>query len=115
MKARLYRIARLLAYPAFYLFCLGLFGYFTFPVNRLKDRILAEFERHSKPGQRLEIAHISTYWFTGVELSGVKLTLPPDDGPSPMGGMAVPRSGDELASATTSAPKESTITIDEAH
>jgi len=113
VKERLLKIAKWVAYPAFYVFCLGLFGYLAFPVNRLKDRIISEFERHSKPGQRLEIAHISTYWFTGVEVSGVKLTLPPDDSAGPMGGMAIPRSGDELASA--GAPKESTITIDEAH
>ena len=42
MKERLVRVAKLLAFPAFYAFSLMLFGYLTFPYGRLKDRIIAE-------------------------------------------------------------------------
>lgn len=117
MRERVIRIARWFAYPLFYLFCLAMFGYITFPYGRVKDRIITEFERRSKPGQRLEIDRLSSYWFTGVEFSGVKLILPPDDGPSPLGGgMALPRTGEEFsAAAAATAPRESTITIEEGH
>jgi type II secretion system protein N len=116
VRERLIRIGRWLAYPLFYLFCLAMFGYLTFPYGRVKDRIITEFERRSKPGQRLEIDSLSSYWFTGVEFSGVKLILPPDDSPSSLGGMALPRTGEDLAAATAAtAPRESTITIEEGH
>lgn len=102
MKERLLRVVKWIAFPAFYLFCLGLFGYLSFPYDRLKDRIVAELEKRGKPGQRIEIGKLTSYWFTGVELTQVKLHLPPDD--------ATP-----LPGAEPSAAKESVLTIDEAH
>jgi type II secretion system protein N len=116
VRDRFIRIARWVAYPLFYLFCLAMFGYLTFPFDRLKDRLISEVERRGKPGQRLEIDRLSSYWFTGVEFSGMKLTLPPDDSPGSMGGMALPRSGEDFATAAAAtAPKESTLTIEEGH
>ncbi len=114
MKERLLRVAKWAVYPAFYVACLALFGYLTFPFGLLKDRVIAEFARKGKPGQRLEIEKLSSYWFSGVELTNVKLILPPDEPtPSsftfPSGGP----SGSDAASA--SAPKEMVIAIDEAH
>jgi type II secretion system protein N len=108
VKERLVRVAKLLVFPAFYLFSLGLFGYLTFPYSRLKDRAVAEIEKHSKPGQRLEIGKLSPYWITGFEVSSVKLHLPPDP-PAP----ALPGSADFGAPATPA--KESVLAIDEAH
>jgi len=73
-------ILKWLAYPAFYVFCLLFFAYLTFPYERLKDRIIAEFAKTQKPGappQRLEIDGIDSYWFTGVELEGVRIITPP--------------------------------------
>lgn len=102
MKERLLRVAKWIAFPAFYLFCLGLFGYLSFPYDRLKDRIVAELEKRGKPGQRIEIGKLTSYWFTGVELTQVKLHLPPDD--------ATPLPGAEPGAA-----KEAVLTIDEAH
>ena len=106
MKARLVTIAKWVAYPAFYLFCLALFGYLTFPFERLKDRLIAEFERaQSKKGtpsgQRLEIDTVDSYWFTGVEVQGARLILPP--------------SPDDAKGADDKAPKETVITVDDAH
>jgi type II secretion system protein N len=109
VRQRLVRVARLLAFPAFYVFALGLFGYFTFPYGRLKDRIIAEIEKRGKPGQRVEIGKLTSYWFTGVEVTNVKLHLPADE-PAPAG---FPGSADFSAPAAPA--KESVIVIDEAH
>ena len=114
MRERFIRAARYVGYPLFYLFCLLMFGYLAFPYDQVKDRIIAEVERRGKPGTHLEIGHLSSYWFTGVEFSSVKLTLPPD---ASSGGMsALPRSGEDFAAgAAATAPKEATIVIDEGH
>src|SRR5262249_54502990 len=90
-------------------FCLLLFGYLTFPFGRLKDRVIAEFEKNGKPGQHLEIGKLGAYWFSGIEVSGVKIHLPPDE-PTPAG---FPGGADFGAPATPA--KETVIVIDEAH
>lgn len=120
MKEKLLKIARYAAYPAFYLFCLGLFGYLTFPYDRLKDRIIAEFERaQTKRGgavtQRLEIDSLDSYWFTGVELKGARLILPPDPAASRAGASAMLGVGASAGKDKPEAPKPTVIEIDEAH
>ncbi len=109
MKHRLLRIAKLLAFPFFYVLCLAFFGYLKFPYGRLRDRVIAEFERHAKPGQRLEIGKLGSYWFTGVEVANVKLHLPAEEPSAP----AFPGAGD--FGGASAAPKEAVLTIDEAH
>jgi type II secretion system protein N len=109
VKQRLVRIAKFLIYPAFYVVCLAFFGYLKFPFNRLKDRVVAEFDKRGKAGQRLEIGKLGSYWLTGVEVSNVKLHLPPDDGPA----AGMPGAADFGASATPA--KETVLSIDEAH
>ncbi len=104
MKDRLVRVAKWIAFPAFYLFCLAMFGYLTFPYGRLKDRLLVEFEKHGKPGQRIEIGKLSSYWLSGVELTNVKLHMPPDEPAA-----AFPGSADFGAAAAAPA-KENGIT-----
>ena len=83
MKQRLVRILKFMAYPALYLTCLMLFLYFTFPWNRLRDRLVAEIAiRGQKPRstiQRVEIDDLDSYWFTGVEATGVRIYFPPSD------------------------------------
>jgi len=83
VKQRLVRILKILAYPALYMACLMFFFYLTFPWNRLKDRLVAEIAlRAQKPKssiQRVEIDDLDSYWFTGVEASGVRIYLPPPD------------------------------------
>lgn len=116
MKERLLRVAKWAVYPAFYVACLAFFGYLTFPFGLLKDRVIAEFARKGKPGQRLEIEKLSSYWFSGVELTNVKLILPPDE-PAPAG-FGFPSSGGSDfggGASAASAPKEMVIAIDEAH
>ncbi len=83
MKQRFIRILKFLAFPALYVTCLILFFYLTFPWNRLKDRVVAEIAlRGQKPKssiQRVEIDDLDSYWFTGVEATGVRIYLPPSD------------------------------------
>ena len=115
MKERLLRVAKWAMYPAFYVACLALFGYLTFPFGLLKDRVIAEFARKGKPGQRLEIEKLSSYWFSGVEVTNVKLILPPDEPAA--AGFAYPSAGADFGSGSPAAapPKEMVIAIDEAH
>ena len=114
MKERLLRVAKWAMYPAFYVACLALFGYLTFPFGLLKDRMIAEAAR-LKPGLRLEIDKVSSYWFSGIELTNVKVVLAPDE--PPPAGFAYPSAGADFGTgATAAAPaKETVIVIDGAH
>ena len=67
-------------YPVFYLVCLFLFAYWTFPYDRLKDRLIAEFEASraaSGSVERLEVGSLGPYWFTGIRARNVRLTSVP--------------------------------------
>jgi len=108
VKDRLKRIGKWAGYPLFYVFCLTLFGYLTFPFDLLKDRIIAEFEKQSR-GQRLEIGKMSSYWFSGVEMENVRLVIPPDDSPAAM------PAGFPGASSDASPPKDTVVVLDEVH
>lgn len=89
MKAKLRKIAPYVGYPAFYLFCLVIFAYYTFPYDMLRDRIVAEFERgqgSSGETRRLEIDAIEPYWLTGLRAVGIRMVITkpaenPDDKP----------------------------------
>jgi type II secretion system protein N len=118
VKARLLKVAKWVAYPAFYLFCLGLFGYLTFPWDRLRDRLIAEFERAqpkrgSSQPQRLEIDHLDSYWLTGLSVKGARVIMPPHaDTTSFKSSAAAFTSGD---GAKEGPPRPSVIEIEEAH
>jgi len=87
VRPRLLRIAKWIAYPAFYLFSLALFGYLTFPYDQLKGRVIAEFDRMQQkskrrsrsadPPLRLEIDELDGHWLTGVAVTGARLIIPP--------------------------------------
>ncbi|MFO0619026.1 MAG: type II secretion system protein GspN [Polyangiaceae bacterium] len=83
MKAFLRRAAKYVLYPLFYLVCLVVFLYLTFPWDALKNKLIAEFAKgQASKGEkawRLEIAKLSGYWFTGVELEGVRIIMPAVD------------------------------------
>lgn len=120
MKDRLKRWARWLVYPTFYVACLAVFGYLSFPYDKLKDRVIAEFDRAQQKSQRrgkasgdpmrLEIAEIDSHWLTGVELVGAKLTLPPKKPSKAATMMAFTGGGDK----DKAPPKPSVIQIDRA-
>lgn len=87
MKAILRRFAPKLGYPAFYFFCLLIFISWTFPYEKLKDRIVAQFnaqQSKSKSPQELSIEELDSSFITGVKAKGVRLTSPPAEaGKSP--------------------------------
>lgn len=120
MKQRLLRAAKWAGYPLFYLFCLAIFGYLTFPFGQLKGRIITEFDRiqqkqKRRPGEqpmRLEIGDLDGYWLSGVEVSGARLIIPPKaKRPSPPRGMGIGGLGDTKAETDATATE---LTIDRA-
>jgi type II secretion system protein N len=121
VKKKLVTVAKWLLYPFFYLVCLGVFGYLAFPYERLRDRLIAEFDRteakHGSEAKRLEIDELSGYWITGAEVEGARLLIPPS-GPevsaakSPLG-LAAGSSGAEEGDKTPH--KDTVLTLDAAH
>lgn len=81
LKQKLLVVLRWSVYPLFYLLCLVAFFYATFPWDRVKDRIIAEFDAtqasKGSEAQRLEIGSLTGYWFTGVAIENAKLIIPP--------------------------------------
>ncbi len=77
LSPRARKIASYSGYPIFYLVCLFLFSYWTFPYGKLKDRLIAEYEASRAAAgsiERLEIGSLGPYWFTGVRARDVRLT-----------------------------------------
>lgn len=75
MTPRLRRILIGAGYALFYLVCLVVFFYLTFPYSRLQERIVRDFNaRQTGPdAMRLEVDSIDSYWLSGVEAEGVRL------------------------------------------
>jgi type II secretion system protein N len=86
-KERLKRIGPKLGYPAFYLFCLVVFLSWTFPYEKLRDRIVTTFnaqQRNSAHPQELQIDELDSSFLTGVKAKGVRLISPASEvGKSP--------------------------------
>lgn len=71
-------------YSAFFFFALLLFVYWSFPYDRVRDKIIAEFDKSQRtppgaPKQTLSIGKLEPSWFTGVILRDVALTTVPAD------------------------------------
>lgn len=83
MTPRVKRALVIAGYVAFYFFSLLVFFYWTFPYDRLKARLVGDFNaRQTGPdAMRLELDEISSYWFSGIEAEGVRLTTPGDTEP----------------------------------
>jgi type II secretion system protein N len=85
-KERLRRWGPRLGYPAFYLFCLIVFLPWTFPFERLRDRIVTTFnasQRGASQPQELQIDELDSSFFTGVKAKGVRLVSPSADNKPP--------------------------------
>jgi len=84
MTPRLRRILTGVGYGAAYVFLLVIFFYLTFPYDRLKNRIVGDFNaRQTGPDpMRLEVDEIDSYWFSGVEAEGVRLVSKAEQGPT---------------------------------
>lgn len=110
MKEKLLKGLKWAAYPAFYLGCLLVFGVLTFPVDRMKDRLLAEIASRSK-GKNAPVVTVDkmdSYWLTGAEVEGLRVRLPAEEpkGFGGMGGFGMP---------APPPAKDSVILVKEAH
>src|SRR5262245_46471355 len=87
-KERLRRIGPKLGYPVFYLFCLIIFLSWTFPYDKVRDRIVTQFnlqQRNASHPQELQIDDLDSSFLTGVKAKGVRIISPPSEagkGPS---------------------------------
>ena len=74
--ARLKRIAKWAALPAFYLLLLVLFIRLTFPYEAIGNRLVSEFNAQQpslgEATKRLEIGEVSGYWFFGIEVENLR-------------------------------------------
>lgn len=86
-KERLRRWGPKAGYPLFYLFCLVIFLSWTFPYEKLRDRIVAQFNATQKnvaQPQELQIDDLDSSFLTGVKAKGVRLKSPsPEAGKPP--------------------------------
>lgn len=85
-KERLQKWAPKAYYPAFYLFCLFIFLSWTFPYDKLKERIVTQFNSQQKSAsnpQQLEIDELDSHWITGVKAKGVRLIQPAREADKP--------------------------------
>ncbi len=75
MSPRAKKVLKGVLFPTFYLVALTFFLLLSFPYDRLRDRLVAEFNARQPAGAgtRLEIEKMSGYWISGVEAQGVKL------------------------------------------
>ena len=79
-KERLRRIGPKAGYPVFYFFCLFVFLSWTFPYDKLRDRIVTQFNAQQKGSshpQELQIDDLDSSFITGVKAKGVRLISPP--------------------------------------
>lgn len=84
LSPRARKVVSYSGYPLFYLGCLLVFSYWTFPYDRLKQRIVAEFEASQAIAgstDRLEIGSLAPYWFSGLRARDVRLTTPSSSDP----------------------------------
>jgi type II secretion system protein N len=64
-------------YPLAYICLLACFARVTFPFDRLRDRIVGDFNVHQAPSSRLRIGDMSGYWLAGIEAANIELTQAP--------------------------------------
>ena len=93
LRDKLRTIGPWIAYSTFFSWAFLLFVYWTFPYDRVRDRIISEFEKSQKvppggPRQTLSIGKLEPSWFTGVVLKDVVLTSYPADPAKPKNTLA---------------------------
>ena len=92
MKERLKELAPKIGLPLFYLFCLFLFARWTFPYDKLRDRIVLGFnqqQRETGAQQELKIDELGPWWFTGLSAKGVHLLSAPSEPGKPPNELAL--------------------------
>ncbi len=87
------RALKVSGYSTFYSLMLLIFCYLTFPYERLRDRVVDEFNaRQTGPSPlKLELDEVSSYWLSGIEAEGIRLISPPKPVTSPEEGAPVPK------------------------
>lgn len=87
MKERLKALAPKIGFPLFYLVALIVFARWTFPYDKLRDRIVLTFnqqQRETNGQQELKIEELGPSWLTGISAKGVRLLgAPPEPGKPP--------------------------------
>ncbi len=78
------RIIKLIAYAVIFIFSFLLFLYWMFPYDILKDRVAAAIEGPFDRSVEVSMEKIEPYYFTGVEINGLKLTHRADGDPKPV-------------------------------
>ncbi len=79
IRERAKKLAPKVGYPIFYLVCFVVFASWTFPYDRLKERIVVSFnagQRAAGSQQELSIDDLTSSWITGVKAKGVRLSTP---------------------------------------
>jgi type II secretion system protein N len=101
VNPRVKRVLIWCGYAAGYFFALLVFAYLTFPYDRLKERIVSEFNARQTgaDASRLELDDLGSYWLSGIEAEGVRLVTP---APPP-------------SDSSKKAEKPKVMSIDEAH
>ncbi len=92
MKERLKTLAPKIALPFFYLFALFLFARWTFPYDKLRDRLVLAFnqqQRDTNGQQELRIDEIGPSWLTGIRATNVRVLSPPSEAGKPPGELKV--------------------------
>ena len=77
-----------IGYTSFFLTAFVLCSYWTFPWDRVRDKVIADFDRSQVPApgaarQILAIGKLEPSWLTGVVLKDVSLTSVPGDPTKP--------------------------------
>jgi type II secretion system protein N len=77
------KIGPWIGYSIYFFVALILCAYWTFPWDRVRDKIIADFDKQQQPGpggrQILSIGKLEPSWVTGVVLKDVSLTTVPGD------------------------------------
>jgi type II secretion system protein N len=94
MKERLRKWAPRVAFPLFYFFCFIVFLSWTFPYEKVKERIVVTFngqQRTTGGTQELQIDEMTSYWLTGVEAKGIHVLSAPTEPGKPPGDLKIDR------------------------
>lgn len=103
MSPRQKQILRWVGYPLFYIVALLVFAYATFPYERVRDRIVSDYNAGQSPdSHRLEIEELDGYWLSGIEVENAALVPPATSKPKASG-------------ADGGAPKAKRTEIDQAY
>jgi type II secretion system protein N len=92
LKALAKKWAPRVAFPFFYMFCFFVFVSWTFPYDKLKERIVVTFnaqQRATNGNQELQIDELSSWWVTGVKAKGVHVLTNSTEPDKPPGDLKI--------------------------